>query len=124
MQKQKGIYKITNILNGKYYIGSSIDLNSRKNQHFRKLKTNRHHCIHLQNAWNKYGEENFKWEVVELLNDLNLVEIRKIEQNYIDADFDNQYNHFVVLRVSHNNTYFLFYISLFSHKVYWLVNEL
>lgn len=91
-QKDKGIYKITNIINNKYYVGSSLDLMSRKANHFRKLKTNRHHCAHLQNAWNKYGEENFKWEVIELLNDLDLTEIRKIEQRYISADFDNQYN--------------------------------
>lgn len=90
--KDKGIYKIINIINNKYYIGSSVDLQSRKANHFRKLKINRHHCAHLQNAWNKYGEENFKWEIVEILNDLDLAEIRKVEQKYIDADFDNQYN--------------------------------
>lgn len=91
-QKDKGIYKITNILNNKYYVGSSVDILNRKCQHFRQLKLNKHHCLPLQNAWNKYGEENFKWEIIEILNDLTLLEIRKVEQRYIDADFKNQYN--------------------------------
>ena len=88
----KGIYKIINILNQKYYVGSSINLEERKQKHFRTLRRNKHVNDYLQNAWNKYGEENFKWEIVEILNDLDLAEIRKVEQKYIDADFDNQYN--------------------------------
>ena len=29
------------------------------------LKKNYHHNIHLQNAWNKYGEENFEFSIIE-----------------------------------------------------------
>jgi len=91
-EKKKGIYKIINIINNKYYVGSTLDLYQRKTTHFRKLRINKHHCIHLQNAWNKYGEENFKFEIIEELNNLSLEEIRDIEQKYINNDFNNQYN--------------------------------
>jgi group I intron endonuclease len=59
-----GIYKIENILNGDLYIGLSADLNRREKGHFLKLRNNKHCNIHLQNAWNKYGEENFKFKVI------------------------------------------------------------
>lgn len=57
-----GIYKITNILNNKCYIGSSKNMKRREYIHFYKLKKNEHHCHHLQNAYNKYGKENFIFE--------------------------------------------------------------
>jgi len=62
---QYGIYKITNITNENFYIGSSCRLSMRRSQHFKELKENKHCNRHLQNAYNKYGEENFKFEVLE-----------------------------------------------------------
>jgi ribosomal protein S27E len=60
-----GVYKITNIVNGKFYVGSSNNVKSRWYQHKSKLRENRHGNTHLQNAWNLYGEENFVFEVIE-----------------------------------------------------------
>jgi len=59
------IYKIRNLFNGKFYVGSAQDTRTRFRQHRRLLRKGTHHCKHLQNAWNKYGEELFKFEVVE-----------------------------------------------------------
>ena len=59
------IYKIRNLLNGKFYVGSAQDTRTRFRQHRRLLRKGAHHCKHLQNAWNKYGEELFKFEVIE-----------------------------------------------------------
>jgi len=59
------IYKIRNLLNGKFYVGSAQDTRTRFRQHRRLLRKGTHHCKHLQNAWNKYGEELFKFEVIE-----------------------------------------------------------
>jgi len=60
----KAIYKIINIVNGKFYLGSSIKIKKRKSTHFSKLKHNNHHCIHLQRAYNKYGKDNFIFEII------------------------------------------------------------
>lgn len=60
-----GIYKIKNIINGSLYIGSSVNLKKRFKDHLRLLKQNKHHSIKMQNSWNKYGEDNFVFEILE-----------------------------------------------------------
>ena len=77
-----GIYKITNIINNKVYIGQSINLQRRKTDHIRDLNKNRNHNNHFQNAWNKYGEENFIFEIIHVVDDSD--ELNKLETYYID----------------------------------------
>lgn len=60
-----GIYRIMNNVNGKCYIGSSVDTHRRQLQHFSALKNNKHYNTHLQNAYNKYGCDAFEFSVVE-----------------------------------------------------------
>ena len=59
------IYKIRNVVNGKFYVGSAADTRIRFRQHRKLLRKGTHHCKHLQNSWNKHGEDVFKFEVVE-----------------------------------------------------------
>jgi len=61
---------ILNFLNGKRYIGSAVDLKGRQQDHFRKLKKGIHRNSHLQNAFNKYGENTFGWIVLEYIENL------------------------------------------------------
>jgi group I intron endonuclease len=68
-----GIYKIRNKLNGKFYIGSSVDISRRFSHHQLDLSKNKHDNPHLQNAWNKYGGENFEFEIVRLCSKINLL---------------------------------------------------
>lgn len=70
--KKKGIYSITNSINGKKYIGSTAkSFITRFTQHISKLRLNKHHCGHLQFAWNKYGEDSFIFSVEEVLEDMD-----------------------------------------------------
>lgn len=68
-----GIYQITCTANKKIYIGSTIDLYRRKYDHFHSLRLNKHHNPCLQRAWNKYGEQTFVFEVLELVLPISLI---------------------------------------------------
>lgn len=62
---KSGVYKITNKVSGKFYIGSSCDIDSRWSDHKKCLKGNYHINPKLQHAWNKYGEDTFVFEIIE-----------------------------------------------------------
>lgn len=64
-EKICGIYCIENILNGKKYIGQSVDIKQRFANHKSKLKNNNHRNQHLQRAWNLYNENSFEFYVIE-----------------------------------------------------------
>lgn len=64
----RGIYKIINIINNKFYVGSAVDLKRRKTRHFSELRNGKHNNAKLQNSWNKYGEGSFIFVVVEELD--------------------------------------------------------
>jgi group I intron endonuclease len=61
----RGIYKIINVVNNKFYVGSAVDLKRRKTRHFSELRTGKHNNRYLQAAWVKYGEQAFVFVVVE-----------------------------------------------------------
>ena len=82
MKIKSGIYKIINKNNGRYYIGSSINIKNRWNEHKRTLKQNKHDNNFLQKSWNKHGEESFLFEVIEYVLDLN--KLLEREQFYLD----------------------------------------
>ncbi len=74
-----GIYKITCIPNSKIYVGSAFSIKApsitkkgfygRWRSHIRRLKLNKHSNIILQNSWNKYGENAFEFEILEICED-------------------------------------------------------
>lgn len=80
--KTIGIYKITNLLNNKFYIGSSCDIRARKYLHFSMLKNNKHHSPILQRVYNKYGKKYLSFEIIEECDVENLIER---EQYYLDS---------------------------------------
>lgn len=64
-----GVYLIKNLINNKVYVGSTkTSFKIRKNKHLRLLRKNIHYNEHLQNAWNYYGEDNFIFEILMILN--------------------------------------------------------
>lgn len=84
------IYEIKNIINNKRYIGRTKYPEKRKERHFRELKANKHHSIYLQRAFNKYGEENFVFNILQEVE--NEEEAIKLEQEYLNTPNDCHYN--------------------------------
>lgn len=71
-----GIYKIKNKVTQEFYIGKTIDLNSRWNSHISALEEGTHNNINLQFAWRKYGYSQFSFEILEicLVDELSFLE--------------------------------------------------
>jgi group I intron endonuclease len=84
-----GIYKIVNLTNQHFYVGSATRLNHRKHNHFRDLKAGKHKNAHLQRAYDLYGADAFLFIVIEHVDHIeNLLER---EQHYIDT-LNPEYN--------------------------------
>lgn len=86
-----GIYLLKNLLNNHVYIGQTArNFKSRFNEHKSKLNRNIHTNQHLQNAWNKYGANNF--EFIEYLY-CNREELQHYEEKVFDSFPENtRYN--------------------------------
>jgi len=80
---KSGIYKITNKMNGKFYIGSSKDIDNRWNDHKKHLNGDYHCNPKLQHSWNFHGKDNFDFSVIEEVVDSNKLYDR--EQFYLDT---------------------------------------
>jgi len=91
-----GIYQIRNLVNGKIYIGSSNNILKRWMDHKRDLKFKKHHCQKLSRAWNKYGEDNFIFEIIEQCSMDNLFSREQYWMNlklYADSN-DRRFHNF------------------------------
>ena len=75
------IYRITNIINFRIYIGSSIHVETRWKEHLNDLRKNKHPNYYLQKDFNLYGEDKFIFSIVE---ECNKDELQKKEQFYLD----------------------------------------
>lgn len=72
------IYSIKNKVNNKQYIGSATGHYRRKSQHMYMLRRGIHFNPHLQSSFNKYGESNFEFKVLEFVDDLLKLEEREL----------------------------------------------
>ena len=86
-----GIYKITNIVNNKSYIGISTDIEERWCQHKNQYNWQREKNKTLYQAFQKYGLENFTFEVLEECKITELSEKEKYYVNKYDT-YHNGYN--------------------------------
>ena len=89
-----GVYKITNKINGKSYIGQSINIQKRIHQHFWKAK-----CVKdisynsaLHSAIRKYGQINFQTEIIQECSTENIDEKEKYYIKYYNTLTPNGYN--------------------------------
>lgn len=76
-----GIYKITNTINGKCYIGQSINIKHRLVEHYNNFLN--HQQAKIYKAINKYGVDSFEVQIVVIVNTLETIEkIKKSHKNY------------------------------------------
>ena len=76
------IYKVTNKLNNKIYIGQTIqNLSERKAKHYYKVRQ-KEYDTHFINALRKYPEESFIWEIIDNAN--NQEELDQKERYWIE----------------------------------------
>lgn len=76
------IYSIKNEINGHEYIGQTKNFAKRKSKHLTALRNGYHCNAHLQKAWDKYGEENFSFSIIEQVEDYSKIGER--EKFWID----------------------------------------
>jgi len=86
--KISGIYIIENLSNGKRYVGSSKEVHKRWRKHRGDLKNNRHGNSHLQSSWNKYGENNFKFFILEECEENLLIEREEKAINELKPEYN------------------------------------
>lgn len=79
--QNSGIYSITHLKTGNFYIGSAKNFNKRWSAHICHLKKNKHHSPYLQNIYNKYGIESLQFNIIEICPIQNLL---SREQFYLD----------------------------------------
>jgi group I intron endonuclease len=83
------IYKITNTIDDRVYIGSSINYERRHKEHINDIKNNKHHNIHLQRFCDKYGVNTLEFNVIEVCDNGVILER---EQVFIDKHKNNSFN--------------------------------
>lgn len=82
MDHSSCIYSITNTVNGKRYVGQTSDYTKRMNSHLSSLRGGRSHNRHLQAAFNKYGEDSFRFDVIEYCD---IDQLNDREQYWIES---------------------------------------
>ncbi len=104
---KSGIYCIKNLVNNKVYIGSAVNFNKRFYEHSWELNKNIHHNIYLQRSFNKYGESNFEFIILEYtekienlrgaeqkwMNDLNVLDVEYGYNICTKAENSSGYRH-------------------------------
>lgn len=100
-QKTTAVYRIINKINGKLYYGSSCHIEERFYRHKLLLNKGKHENPYLQNAWNKYGDKAFVFEIAELC-DKTILAIR--EQFYMDSSrsTEREYGYNICPQANHS----------------------
>jgi len=86
--KKGGVYQIANLTNGKVYIGSAKCFQVRASQHVSALKKQKHQNKHLQTSWNKWGEDAFLFEVLEVIEGDKIARTTR-EKEYLERFYEN-----------------------------------
>jgi group I intron endonuclease len=77
-----GVYRITNTVTDRVYIGSAVNVEKRLTHHQQRLSVGKHENGHLQRSWDKHGRGVF---VFEPLVECSIETRKEREQRFIDA---------------------------------------
>jgi group I intron endonuclease len=88
MNKISGIYRIKNIANNHCYIGQSVNICKRRRTHFEYLQKNKHHSPYLQRAYNKYGKENFEFDILLYCESFELTRYEQFFVNMMKPEYN------------------------------------
>ena len=77
-----GIYALRNTINNKRIVGSSVNIEARWSHYKCELRQGKYENDYLQKSWNKYGEDSFIFEIINLCDKDNL---KEFEDYYIIA---------------------------------------
>jgi group I intron endonuclease len=83
MTQSGGVYYIEHIPTKRIYVGSTINFHKRFWAHRKMLRTNTHYNVKLQRAWNKHGESDFVFKILETVPIKERILER--EQHYLDT---------------------------------------
>ena len=91
---EAGIYLITNKINNKKYVGSTHNFKMRWGSHASMLNRKVHFNSHLQNSWNKYGQKNFEFSILETIDNSldNLENLLITREQYFIEKLDTAKN--------------------------------
>lgn len=88
MKFKIGVFKIKNTANGKFFLGSNINLDAIWNRYKFQLELGKHYCQELQADWNKFGADAFVFEILaevkqkdDVLKDYSR-EVKELEEMY------------------------------------------
>lgn len=109
MKRISGIYKITNIINNKSYIGSSVDIYTRWREHKRRSKcksewTKDVYESPLYRSFRKNGLENFTFEIIEEVSPNNLLEREQYWYDYYKPEYNRMYPDRALNCIGHKHT--------------------
>lgn len=100
-----GIYKITNVVTNKVYIGSSLNLSKREYKHFWMLDKGLHDNSYIQKSYTKHGKDSFKFEVIEYCESFKLIDKENYYINYYNSNDSRFGYNLAIVNEFRRNTY-------------------
>lgn len=84
-----GIYQITNVKNGRTYVGSAVNVSKRWREHLRQLEEGKHHSRFMQRCWNKHGGECFVFRVLVACQKEHLIMYEQLAIDSIQPKYNS-----------------------------------
>jgi hypothetical protein len=99
-----GVFEIRNKINNRFYIDSGNNIPAKFNRHKFQLNAGLHPNKELQTGWNKYGEINFEFIVIEEIEQKDEIKdyskkLKELEKKYLTKSESTKFNIYNQLRI-------------------------